>query len=599
MITVLDDAARVVGTGTAYDGLDRFEARRRIAADLEARGDLEATADHEMLVGHCQRSDDIVEPRLKTQWFIAMEPLAAKALAAVREGRTRILPARFEKVFFDWLEHIRDWNVSRQLWWGHRIPAWYCPDGHVTVSEAADGPDACVVCGRPRAELVQDEDIFDTWFSSGLWPFSTLGWPEPSDDLARYYPGTLMETGYDIIFFWVARMMMLGEWLTGQTPFATVYLHGMVRDPYGQKMSKTKGNTVDPLAVMDELGADALRFALLDGIAPGSDQRLSRARLEGARNFGNKLWNAARFVLGARPPEVPPETPLALPEAFALGPAERWILARCGATIAAVSNAYDTLRLGDVTRLLHEAIWSEYCDWYIELAKARLGPDVPAAERAATWRVLAWVLDRYLRLLHPVMPFLTEAIWQRMPHELDGPDLLALADQPTPDRELAVGEPTQAAAVERLLALVRSVRNVRAEAGIDPGRWVAAELVLPDPEVEAVQAALSGSLARLAHLRPLTVRRAVPGGSPSGPRLVALSGREEAYLEVAAADEGHEQARRQRELASARARLAAVEARLADPGFVGRAPADVVERARRLQAGLRAELERSIPPVER
>ena len=303
-VTVLDDAARVSYPG-AYEGLDRLEARRRIVADLEAAGDLVGTAPHEMVVGRCQRSDDVIEPRLKTQWFLRMEPLAAKALAAVHDGRTRFVPRRFEKVFFGWLEQIHDWNLSRQLWWGHRIPAWYCPDGHVTVSDLAEGPVACAVCGRPAAELEQDPDIFDTWFSSGLWPFSTLGWPAQTADLARYYPGSVMETGYDIIFFWVARMMMLGEWLTGQAPFEAVYLSGLVRDPYGQKMSKTRGNVVDPLGVIDDIGADSLRFALVNGVAPGADLRLAPTRLEGARNFGNKLWNAARFVLGARPADLP------------------------------------------------------------------------------------------------------------------------------------------------------------------------------------------------------------------------------------------------------------------------------------------------------
>ncbi|HTS14867.1 MAG TPA: valine--tRNA ligase, partial [Candidatus Sulfotelmatobacter sp.] len=278
-ITVLDDGARVSFPGP-YEGLDRFEARRRIVTDLEARGDLMGTAAHEMIVGRCQRSDDVIEPRLKTQWFLRMEPLAAKALAAVREGRTRFVPRRFEKVFFNWLEQIHDWNLSRQLWWGHRIPAWYCPDGHVTVSELPAGPAACAACGRPAAELEQDPDIFDTWFSSGLWPFSTLGWPDQTADLTRYYPGSVMETGYDIIFFWVARMMMLGIHLTGEAPFELVYLSGLVRDPYGQKMSKTRGNVVDPLETIDEFGADALRFALIHGTAPGNDLKLGRPKLE-------------------------------------------------------------------------------------------------------------------------------------------------------------------------------------------------------------------------------------------------------------------------------------------------------------------------------
>ena len=254
-----------------------------------------------MVIGRCQRSDDVIEPRLKTQWFVRTAPLAAAALEATRSGRTRIVPAAFEKTWEHWLTTIRDWNVSRQLWWGHRIPAWYCPDGHVTVSAEPDGPAACDVCGRPAAELQQDPDIFDTWFSSGLWPFSTLGWPDDTDDLRRFYPTSVMETGYDIIFFWVARMMMLGIELTGREPFHTISLSGLIRDPFGQKMSKTKGNVVDPLAVMAESGADALRFALIHGATPGQDQRFGPQKLELARNFANKLWNAARFVLGARP----------------------------------------------------------------------------------------------------------------------------------------------------------------------------------------------------------------------------------------------------------------------------------------------------------
>ncbi|MBA2315349.1 MAG: valine--tRNA ligase, partial [Chloroflexi bacterium] len=302
MPTVLDDAARMTGTGTPWDGLDRFEARREIVEALDANGDLEATREHEMVIGRCQRSGDVIEPRLKTQWFIRTAPLAEAALRATREGRTRLLPERFEKVWEHWLTNIRDWNVSRQLWWGHRIPAWYCPDGHATVSADESGPPACVQCGRPASELEQDTDIFDTWFSSGLWPFSTLGWPdEESSDLRRYYPTQVMETGHDILFFWVARMMMLGLHLTECEPFQTIYLSGMIRDAEGQRMSKTKGNVVDPLELMEEAGADALRFSLIHGATPGLDQRFGGQKLDNARNFANKLWNATRFVLGARP----------------------------------------------------------------------------------------------------------------------------------------------------------------------------------------------------------------------------------------------------------------------------------------------------------
>src|SRR3954467_2199848 len=313
--TILADDGSVAGTGTRYDGMDRFAARQAIVADLDARGDLVGAVRHEMVIGRCQRSNDVIEPRLKTQWFIRTGPLAARALEATRSGRTRILPDRFEKTWEHWLTNIRDWNVSRQLWWGHRIPAWYCPDGHVTVSSAEAGPDACAVCGRPAATLQQDADIFDTWFSSGLWPFSTLGWPEETPDYRTYYPTSVMETGYDIIFFWVARMMMLGLHLTGREPFHTVYLSGLIRDPEGQKMSKTKGNVVDPLGVIDETGADALRFAVIHRATPGNDQRFGEARLEHARNFANKLWNATRFVIGARPSSIPPDAERRLPDA--------------------------------------------------------------------------------------------------------------------------------------------------------------------------------------------------------------------------------------------------------------------------------------------
>ncbi len=595
-VTVLDDEGRVAGTGTPYDGLDRYEARRRMVADLEARGDLAAVTSHDMVVGHCQRSDDVVEPRLKTQWFVRTGPLAEKALAAVREGRTRIVPRRFEKVYFDWLENIRDWNVSRQLWWGHRIPAWYCPDGHVTVSDAEHGPEACETCGRPAAELVQEEDIFDTWFSSGLWPFSTLGWPDRTEDLQRFYPGTVMETAYDIIFFWVARMMMLGEWLMGEAPFRHVYLSGLIRDPYGQKMSKTKGNVIDPLAVIEELGADALRFAVVYGVAPGADTRLGREKLESARNFGNKLWNAARFVLGARPAEIASDAPLELPPAADLGPAERWILSRVAARVQAVSAAYDELRVGDAASTLYEAIWAEFCDWYIELSKVRLRADVAPSQRLATWQVLAWVLDRYLRLLHPVMPFITEDIWQRLPHRRDDADLLIVADWPDASAERALVP--DAEAVERpvrdLLDIVRGIRNARAEAGIDPGTWLEGRLFLGDAEARAAFDELAPAVAQLARARltPVADRE----GLEAGEALSVVIERHEVRLTRGSADLARERARLERELEDARRQLASAEARLANRDFVTRAPARVVADA---QARLETLRERVAVLAER
>nr|MBA2557048.1 valine--tRNA ligase [Chloroflexota bacterium] len=599
MIDVMNDDGTLNAAAGTYEGLDRAEARRRVVADLHARGDLAAATPHEMVIGRCQRSDDIVEPRLKVQWFVRAAPMAERAMAAVREGRTRFVPARFEKTFFHWLENIHDWNVSRQLWWGHRIPAWYCPDGHVTVSIEADGPDACEACGRRAAELRQEEDIFDTWYSSGLWPFSTLGWPDETEDLRRYYPGSVMETGYDIIFFWVARMMMLGEWLTGQTPFQIVYLHGMVRDPYGQKMSKTRGNVIDPLSVMDEIGADALRFALVHGSTPGADRRLTSSGLEGARNFANKLWNAARFVLGARPRGVPERAAATLPPRDLLGPGEHWILARCASTMAEVERAYETFSFAEAARLLHEAIWSQYCDWYLELSKARLAdPDASEGEKRATWQVLVWVLDRYLRLLHPVMPFLTEHIWQRLPHAPEDPELLMVADWPssTPAAGLAesITEHTMSQGTTEVLDLIGGIRNARAEAGIDPATWLPAVLFLPDEPARRAYEGLREPFARLARVRPVTVAEERGGLDETGTRggLAVLAHRAEARLSRGDADLEREQERLRRSLAEAEELLGKTQARLADRAFVDRAPEAVVSAARARAAELNERIER-------
>ena len=588
--TILADDATVAGTGTGYDGLDRYEARRRMVVDLEAVGDLVGTKPHEMVIGRCQRSDDVVEPRLKTQWFIRTGPLAEAALASTREGRTRILPERFEKTWEHWLTNIRDWNVSRQLWWGHRIPAWYCPDGHVTVSSAAEGPAACETCWRPSADLQQDPDIFDTWFSSGLWPFSTLGWPDRTPDLERFYPTSVMETAYDIIFFWVARMMMLGLALTDQEPFHTVYLSGLIRDPEGQKMSKTKGNVVDPLGVIDESGADALRFALIHGATPGIDQRFGTTKLENARHFANKLWNASRFVIGARPVSIPPDVERHIPDARHLGPAERWLLSRTAATTAAVDVAMADLAFGEVTRLLYEAIWSEFCDWGLEFAKVRLSDDsLPDEAREATWWTLVQVLDTYLRLLHPVMPFVTEALWAALPHRASDPDLLIVARWP------GVGERDIAAEtdVDAIVGLVRGIRNARAEARIEPATWLPIDVAIPTALGPAFEA-LKPAIERLARARPITRHLTVESLRPAGDGatdLVVVSGELEAIVrwsgpEVDPAAAGLERARLERELHEAEERLHAARLRLADDSFVSKAPPHVVEGARVREAEL-------------
>ena len=593
--SILADDGTIVDTGTRYDGMDRYEARRAVVTDLEARGDLVGSAPHEMVLGRCQRSGDVVEPRLKTQWFIRTGPLAERALEATRSGRTRILPERFEKTWEHWLTDIRDWNLSRQLWWGHRIPAWYCPDGHITVSSVADGPDACEVCERPASELRQDPDIFDTWFSSGLWPFSTLGWPDDTPDLATHYPTSVMETGYDIIFFWVARMMMLGLELTGQEPFHTVYLSGLIRDPDGAKMSKTKGNVVDPLGMIDEAGADALRFALIHGTTPGNDQRFGPVKLEHARNFANKLWNAARYVLGARPLTIPADAERRLPDERHLGPADRWLRSRAAATTMAVDAAMAGYAFGEVTRLVYEAIWNEYCDWGLEFAKLRLTDEELGPEaREATWWTLVEVLDTYLRLLHPVMPFITEAIWAALPHRATDPELLMVARWP------GVGERDEAAEreVATVIALVGEIRNARASARLPAADWLETLVFVP-PAMGPTFEALRLGIARLARARPLrrelTPEALASATQPGDLSVIVTGGDVEAAVRVGAVHDQTvelERERLERDLAEAEGWLAAARERLANASFVARAPAAVVDGARAREAELADQVSR-------
>ncbi|HEY3334650.1 MAG TPA: class I tRNA ligase family protein, partial [Candidatus Limnocylindrales bacterium] len=501
----------------------------------------------------------------------------------------------FVKVWEHWMTNIRDWNVSRQLWWGHRIPAWYCPDGHVTVTSDPAGPPACEVCARPAPQLTQDPDIFDTWFSSGLWPFSTLGWPDDTDDFRRYYPGSVMETGYDIIFFWVARMMMLGLHMTDAPPFETVYLSGLIRDPLGAKMSKTKGNTVDPLATIDESGADALRFALVHGTTPGQDQKFGPAKVENARNFANKLWNATRFVLGARPASIVEGAERRLPDATHLGPADRWVLSRASATTAAVNRAMAEFNFGEVTRLLYDAIWNEFCDWGLELAKVRLADaSLPDASREATWWALVEALDTYLRLLHPVMPFITETLWGALPHRATDPALLIVARWPgVGERDLDAE--TQVGA---LVELVRAVRNARADAKLEPGAWLPLDVYV-EPELGHALEGLRPALERLSRARPLRrhlTREDLHGtAGAAGGGLSVIVGPAEAIVGTGAADPAAadaDRARLEKELADAERMLEAARARLDNDAFTAKAPAAVVEGARAREAELADQVDR-------
>jgi valyl-tRNA synthetase len=578
-ISVLDEQARMNSEAGDFFGRDRYEAREAILDRLRDMGDLEAERPHQMVIGHCERCGTVVEPRLSVQWFIRVKPLAERALTSVREGRTKILPAHFEKVYAHWMENIHDWAVGRQLWWGHRIPAWFCPDGHVTVTDTEDGPDACVECGRAAAELRQEVDIFDTWFSSGLWPFSTLGWPDDTPDMARFYPTSVMETGYDILFFWVARMMMLGLFCTGTEPFHTVYLHGMIRAEGGVKMSKTKGNSVDPLDIVNEIGADALRFALVGGSSAGSDMRLTAAKLDGGRNFTNKLWNAARFVLANRPEVVEPQ-------AAAPTLAARWMRSRLADATDRATRQLDALDLGGYAATVYELAWSDYCDWFLEMVKVDLRrEEATDADRAATWSAAADSLATLLRLLHPLMPFVTEEIWEAL-GETDqattvGEPLLVRSSWPT----TTTRDPDAETAFDDLSTLVRGVRNLRTEAGTPAGSWVPLVVERADASSELALASGAAYLEMLARVRPIEVRA---GGER--PMLVAASPLGAAWLGTDAGAAAQAMgARRQAQLMELETNIERVRDLLANQAFIAKAPASVVERERERLADLERE----------
>ena len=573
-IVVIDPAGKMTAEAGEFAGLDRFQARKRVVSRLEESGVLVAVRDHEHAVGQCQRCGTVVEPLASLQWFVKVGPMAAAAVDAVASGRTEFVPASWTKVYFEWMKNIHDWCISRQLWWGHRIPAWYCDAcGTVVVSE--NDPQACESC---RGALRQDEDVLDTWFSSGLWPFTTLGWPERTDDLARYYPTALLITGFDIIFFWVARMMMFGLKFMDEVPFRQVYIHGLVRDADGQKMSKSKGNTIDPDDVQRRYGTDAVRLTMAMLAAPGNDIPLAPERMEGYRAFANKLWNACRFVemkVGDRPETAPySEADLTL--------VDRWILSRTHATIRDVDGALEQHRFDRAADVLYHFVWHEFCDWYIELVKPDLLPPgesgsvASAARHAVARTVLLEVQDTILRLLHPIMPFLTEELWQKFPHV---GDYLATSHWP------GVRESRLDAHAERDMAmlqeLVVKIRNVRLEAGIDPSRRIEVLVHAESPENGkrvADQAALLAALVRAervvvvdAFAADLVSARGVLGGLEIAVPLAGL-------LDFEA-----ERTRLTKELRKIDAELDARNRKLANEAFLERAPAEVVAKERSIQ----------------
>jgi valyl-tRNA synthetase len=579
-INVLDEEARINDVGGPFAGLDRFEAREQIVAGLRELGDLEGEREHQMVIGTCDRCGTIVEPRLSVQWFINVKPLAERALASVREGRTRMVPSHFEKVYAHWMETIHDWAVGRQLWWGHRIPAWYCPNDHITVSDAEKGPDACAECGRPASELRQETDIFDTWFSSALWPFSTLGWPDDTPDLRRFYPTSVMETAYEILFFWVARMMMMGLFCTDVEPFHTVYLHGIVRDPYGQKMSKTKGNVVDPLEMMNEVGADALRLALVSGNAPGVDQRLTDARLTGGRNFTNKLWNAARFVLSVRP------DPLAAADGEP-SLAERWIRSRFAEVRERATRHLDELDLAGYVATVHEFVWSDYCDWFIEVTKVELRrAGATAGERSRIWLAAAEMLGGLLRIAHPIVPFVTEAVWEALAEA--APDVVGSETMLVSARWPAAADRNRDAerGFEAIAELVREVRNLRTESATPAGTWLPLNVAPSDPVAEAVIRDAAGLIGALARARPLNLVAA----DVERPALVAATRLGTAWLGTDSLAAEAARTRRAAQTDELRAAAQRLRDLLGNEAFISRAPAAVVERERERLADLEAQL---------
>jgi valyl-tRNA synthetase len=576
MPSIMDATGRIAGTGTRFDGMDRFEARAAVREELRAQGRVVAEKrPYRHAIGHCSRCDTVVEPRLSKQWFVRVEPLAKAAGDAVRDGRVLIHPQEQRPRWFAWVDHMHDWCISRQLWWGHRIPVWYGPDGETVCV----GPDE-----QPPPGWRQDDDVLDTWFSSALWPFSTLGWPARTVDLERFYPTSVLVTGYDILFFWVARMMMFGLYAMGEPPFHVVALHGLVRDQHGKKMSKSRGNTVDPLAWIDRYGADALRFTLARGANPGSDQAISEEWVAGARNFANKLWNATRFALmnGA-------VTGAGLSAAAELTDADRWVLGRLRAVISEVDALLEDFQFGKAAEALYHFTWDEFCDWYLELAKVQLAEPQRAEPTRA---VLGHVLDALLRLLHPFMPFVTEALWTA----LTGGESVTIAPWPSagavepggagtaPDR---VGADRVAAdRVGAVQKLVTEIRRFRSDHGLNPGQRVAARLRgLDAADLDGFEAAVR-VLARLAQPADgFAATAAFDVGLPAGPVTVELD--TSGTLDVAA-----EQARLDKELAAARKELAGVEAKLANPDFVGKAPAEVVAKIRQRRSVALADLDR-------
>ncbi|MFZ7102301.1 MAG: valine--tRNA ligase [Peptococcaceae bacterium] len=582
-VVVMDKNAVMNENAGPYRDLDRYECRKQIVKDLQEQGFLTKIVEHGHAVGHCYRCDTIIEPLVSKQWFVKMKPLAEPAIAAAKEGKVRFVPERFTKVYLDWMENIRDWCISRQLWWGHRIPVWYCQDCGEVICQK-DAPHSCRKCGSDK--LVQDPDVLDTWFSSGLWPFSTLGWPQNTKDLAKYYPTSVLVTGRDIIFFWVARMIFSGLEFKNEVPFKEVFIHGLVLDSQGRKMSKSLGNGVDPLEVIDGYGADTLRFMLITGNTPGNDLRFQFERLEAARNFANKIWNAARFVL------MNLTDYRAGSNETAYNMADRWILSRYHSTIKEVTRLLEKYELGEAARILYEFIWNEFCDWYIELAKPRLYGKEDVVSKTTAQKVLAEVLKGTMELLHPFMPFITEEIWQHLPQT--GNSIL-LADWPQEDNQFIDSKVEEEMSLA--MDIIRAVRNLRSEMNVPPGREADAIIVANKQEYFDVIINAQNYLKSLAALGKLDVELTT-GTKPEQAVTAVVQGVEIFLPLKGLIDIEKEIVRLEKELLKVDQEIARLVKKLSNQGFLAKAPEDVIAKEREKLSNYQANKEALLTRVK-
>ena len=580
-VKVLSNTGKMMEGAGKYEGMDRYECRKALVKELKEIGALVSVEDHEHAVGHCSRCHSTIEPLISTQWFVKMDSLAKPAADAVRDGRIKFVPERFTKIYTQWLDNIRDWCISRQLWWGHRIPAWYCADcGETTV--AREDVCQCPKCGSKNVR--QDEDVLDTWFSSGLWPFETMGWPEETPELKQFYPTSVLVTGYDIIFFWVARMVMMGLEFGKDIPFKTVYIHGLVRDSQGRKMSKSLGNGIDPLEMIEEYGADSLRFMLITGNTPGNDMRFYNERVESARNFANKLWNASRFMLmnleGFDKSFVPAKEDYTT--------ADKWILSRFAKTAQGVTENLEKYELGEAGRLIYEFIWSELCDWYIELAKARLYDKENVKPRQTAQYVLGYVLERTLRLLHPFMPFITEEIWQHIPHEGNS---IMVSQWPAEEKSIAelIDEASESS-MTTIMEAIKTIRALRLEVNAAPSKKSEVVLNFTDESLRSVFATNEGYLTTLASAEPVTH---MPAGAdkPENAMAGVVNGVEIFLPLKDLIDVDKETARLKGEMAKLEKEISRLDKKLSNEGFLAKAPADVVAGEKEKLAGYQEKMD--------